>query len=169
MSKSFDSIEDEDEAQEYACLLLEGYSETDARRLARSANNTVNSRRMSGPNTGDTRHGRGRRPLVSDMTDSYYWENVRSLGIDDRSPADVADDIVTAQVAVTKVSEIMSVCTEKYRQFLIHKFGLGVEPASSAVELGQRLGVATKTAENKLQKVRAYILSRIEPPESRKR
>ena len=164
-------IDDDDERQEYHCLLLEGYSDVDARRIARAANDSVNSRRLSGPHTGDTRNGHGRRPLISDMTNSYFWENARSLGIDDRSMSDIEDDMAAFVKAQSKVTEILSVCTDKYRDYLIHKFGLGVEPASSAVELGVRLGVATKTAENKLQKVRSYVTKRVDAPEkfSRKR
>jgi hypothetical protein len=79
---------DEDERQEYECLLLEGHDPAEARKLARAANDRINSKRLSGPMSGDTRHGRGVRPLVTDFAaeaTSGVYDSAVPLTLDSRS------------------------------------------------------------------------------------
>ena len=148
---------DEDEAQEFVCLMLEGYSEADAKRMARSANDKVNGRRLSGPLTGESRTGRGVRPLVSDMWGAQY-ETVISLGADTRSMDERHDDWdadIRNQELVARVKDAL---TERQWEFLTIKFGLeGCEAARSIKELADRMGISVGVANKYLPKIRASL------------
>jgi DNA-directed RNA polymerase specialized sigma24 family protein len=144
---------DQDEQQEYHCLILEGFSEKEARKLARSANDRINSRRLSGPITGDTRNGHGQRPLISDMR--LYVEDVQSLTMDRRT----TEDLEQEQAAAEKVEQVLSWLAPRQRQYIVNKYGIGVEAAASESELADRLGIKIETVKSSLQKVRAKVLA----------
>lgn len=146
---------DWDEYQEMVCLMLEGHQESEARALARSANDRINSRRLSGPITGDTKNGHGHRPYMSDMTHEYFWQNTRSLGTDSRTIAEKDDDYRTE----LRVLEMLEWLTPRQRELLTHKYGLGVEPAGSREELGARMGCSPMTTASMLKKIRAKVVA----------
>jgi hypothetical protein len=149
---------DEDEAQEFMCLMLEGYSEADAKRMARAANDKINSRRLSGPLTGDTRNGRGQRPLISDLGQGAYYEHVRSLGCDDRDMYLREDDWEAEAEKLEAVEQIRGLCTPRQWEFLANKYGFdGVEPAQSMRELADRMGWTEGTANKALGKLRVSL------------
>lgn len=144
---------DEDEMQEYQCLLLEGYDEAEARRLARAANDKINSRRLSGPTTGDTRNGHGVRPLISDMTYSYFWENVVSLGVDERSPDERLDDWERADRAVScGPRRLRQILPARQAETLILLYGMEDGIARSYQEVAEEMGVKKTAVESSRQK-----------------
>jgi hypothetical protein len=152
---------DLDEQQEYACLILEGHTPADAKRLARAANDKVNSRRLSGPNTGDTRNGHGDRPLISDMNYSGDWENVRSIGVDDRSLDDMEDDWAAEVDNELRIQSVKDACTPRQWEFLARKFGLdGYEPAESIQDLADQLGISRNSANSSLRKLRTSLFNK---------
>ena len=146
---------DQDEYQEYQCLLLEGHSEAEARKLARAANDRINSRRLSGPLTGDTRHGHGSRPLISDMTNMDIYSEATSITLDARS--DWERDIDHDRQISVDVDEVLSWMAPKQRAFLVHKYGIGVPAAENIEELAERVGMSVASAKSTLQKIRKKV------------
>ena len=82
---------DEDERQEYECLLLEGHSHDDAARMARSANDVINRGRLSGPRSAD-RNGHGQRPYISDMLRTESYEAHQPYTMDSRDDDEREED-----------------------------------------------------------------------------
>jgi hypothetical protein len=113
-------ITDMDERQEYETLRLEGFSENEARKRARSANDRINSERLRGPRSGDTRHGHGTPPLVTDFLWTDLWEQTTPLTMDTRSPEDREDDWAMAD----RLHALMSLCTDRQRTILSDIYGL---------------------------------------------
>jgi DNA-directed RNA polymerase specialized sigma24 family protein len=141
---------DEDEYQEYQCLLLEGYSDQQARKLARAANDRINSRRLSGPMTGDVRNGHGDRPLISDMTVSDIYEDVVSITQNTPEYDEDAERRVAERVELVRQTLPPSVW-----RIMVRKFGLdGNPPAESIKELAEQLGLKPMTVNSALQKAR---------------
>lgn len=136
---------DEDERQEYECLLLEGHDPAEAAKLARAANDSVNSRRLSGPTTGDTRNGHGQRPLISDMTWSFYWEGAKSLTQDGRTPQERDQDCQREALA----RELLQLAGRRQREALTLIYGLGGEPPMSYREVAERMGLSSPLGVNK--------------------
>lgn len=146
---------DEDESQEFYCLILEGFSEKEAASMARSANDKINSRRLSGPITGDTKNGHGKRPMISDMTISDMWTDTVSITQDFRTDEEREDDWSTE---VPDISAVLTWLTPRQREFVSHKFGLGgIEAARSEQELADRLGVKKNTVNSAMKKVRKKV------------
>lgn len=152
---------DQDEKQEYECLILEGFSPQDARAKARGANDKINSRRLSGPMTGDTKNGHGDRPLISDHRSDGWSERV-SLGADSRTPDEQQLDWLSNDWAAGIILDIQGVLTEKQYRFLQNKFGLdGVEPARSVNDLAERLGVKPQTAQSMMKVIRKKVVRKL--------
>lgn len=153
---------DADERQEFETLILEGYSPQDARPLARASNDKINGRRLSGPLTGDTIHGNGYRPLISDHRGAEFSEYGQSLGVDSRSVDERESDWETADWAAGIILDIQGALTEKQYRFLQHKFGLdGVEPARSVAELAERIGVSKSTARTMMRPIQKRIFKKL--------
>lgn len=127
---------DEDERQEYECLKLEGYSDSQARELARSANNSVNRERLAGPRTGDVRHGHGRPPIISDMTLMDIYEDSRPLTLDTRTDEEREDDWGMAD----RVEALLDLCTPLQRQVLVDLYGFETGSPMSYAEVGAKHG-----------------------------
>lgn len=148
---------DWDEYQEMVCLMLEGHDEKTARRMARSANDKVNSKRLSGPTTGDTKTGHGSRPLVSDMsaeaTSSVYQDAV-SLTQDTRTPEEREQDWERSD----RVDEYVMLMTPRQREVVDAYLGLSTgEPRTGndvAEHFGISHGVVRKTYEKAVRRIR---------------
>lgn len=150
---------DEDEKQEYECLLLEGYPPEEAKKLARAANDKVNSRRLSGPLTGDTRNGHGVRPLISDMTHSYFWEGVTSLGVDERTAEqrklDEANSLAAASLC--SAAKVRAVLSPRQAECVILLFGLDGDMPRSYSEVGEIMGIKATVVENYRKRAMYYL------------
>ena len=109
---------DEDEYQEYQCLLLEGHDEAEARKLARSANNRINSERLSGPRSHD-RNGHGRPPLVTDFMWGDLWQDKVPVTLDTRLDSEREDDYAMAD----KVQTLLDHCTDIQRAVITDIYG----------------------------------------------
>lgn len=132
------TITDQDELQEYQCLLLEGYDEKTARKLARSANNAVNSRRLSGPTTGDTRGGHGQRPLVSDMWE--YQDHGVSITQDTRSDMERETDWERADFS----RKCLDMMAPRQRAVVSDCFGFETGTPMSGRETAAKNGIPTQ-------------------------
>lgn len=127
---------DEDEMQEYQCLLLEGHDEAEARRLARAANDRINSRRLSGPTTGDTRNGHGSRPLISDYRDEFYLE-ATSIGVDSRTDEERLEDWDMAD----RARNLRRYLTPRQWQVLDLLYGISDGVPRTYAEAGEIMGM----------------------------
>jgi hypothetical protein len=128
---------DEDERQEYECLLLEGHAPDEARRLARAANDKINSKRLSGPMSGDTRHGRGVRPLVTDFASeatSGAYDSAVPLTLDSRTDVERESDWGRADFA----RKCLDLMTPRQREAA--ELWAGFHGPLSAREMADRLG-----------------------------
>jgi hypothetical protein len=138
---------DEDEAQEYQCLLLEGYDPKTARKLARSANDKVNSKRISGPTTGDTRNGHGLRPLVTDFNaeaTSGVYQDAVPLTLDSRSDMERESDWDRSDYA----RECFSLLTQRQQDIVGDYLGLTTGSPMSAKAVAERYGISHTTIRN---------------------
>jgi DNA-directed RNA polymerase specialized sigma24 family protein len=134
-------ITDEDERQEYECLLLEGHTPAEARKLARKANDRINSKRLSGPLTGDTRHGHGVRPLVTDFNaeaTSGVYENVVPLTVDTRSDWERSRDWDRSDLA----HKCLTLMTPRQQEVV--RVNMGFDGDMSYQEKARVLGIRTE-------------------------
>ena len=141
----FDDIRCDDERQEAWALFLEGNTEAQARKGARSANDKNNSYRISGPITGGDGNGHRFRPMISDMTDEG-WADLGSITQDARSDAEREFQWSSQDDAATKVQRLKRYLSPRQWEFFANKFGLdGLTPAASHQELADRLGLKKST------------------------
>ena len=127
-------IFDEDEAQEYATNLLEGYDANTAAAMARSANNKTNSKRISGPRTAD-RQGHGLAPLISDLQ-GEQWYTAKSLTQDSRTDQEREQDYDRDD----RVQTLLGWCTPKQKDALVVLYGIGTNDPLSYADAARVLG-----------------------------
>jgi hypothetical protein len=145
---------DDDELQEYRCLMLEGFSEKEARSKARSANNKVNSKRLSGPTTGNTRLGHGERPLISDLFNVDLYDTATPVTQDTRSVLEREQDWARQDTLRT----LLEHCTDIQRSCLTALYGLESGEPMTYLQVAQLHGFGH---ESWTRKTRARALNRI--------
>ena len=136
-----DTAPDEDEEQEYQCLILEGYGEEEARRLARGAGNRANRERMSGPRSHDSK-GHGERPYITDTTRHEYAE-LDSFTMDSRTDEQREHDCVSSDFA----RDLLSRLTSKQREVIDVVYGITTGDPMSWQAAADYLGVTRNTVE----------------------
>lgn len=131
---------DWDEYQEMVCLMLEGHNESEARRLARSANDKVNSKRLSGPTTGDTKNGHGDRPIVSDMSahaTSSFYQNAVSLTQDTRDQ----DDRLRTWFRQDMAEQCLELMTPRQREIVDAYMGISTGEPMTGTQVAEKFGI----------------------------
>jgi len=145
---------DEDEQQEYVTLLLEGYSEEEAKKLSKSANNTTNSNRLSGPIIG------GKRPFLSDMSGDE-WSTITSFTQDNRTKAE--KEIIKNNNSVT---ELLNHCTPKQKEVLVLLYGIDSGVPMSPAAVIKQLGLTSSVLFGRRKKGLDAILRGINKKET---
>ena len=149
---------DQDEQQEYATLRLEGFSENEARKMARSANDSVNRRRLAGPRTAD-RHGHGLVPMISDMQ-GEQWHATVPVTLDTRTDQEREEQWAMQDT----LRGLLGYCTDLQRQVLIELYGLDTGTPMSYAECGAIHGYGPEWASKRRTQALATIRRNIQNP-----
>ena len=149
---------DQDGRQEYECLVLEGFSQKEAAKLAQSANNDVNRRRIAGPRTAD-KNGHGQVPYISDMTNMDIFENAPSVTQDTRTDAEREEDWAMQE----SIGRYLDLLTPLQRAVIVDLYGLETgEPMTyRAVSRkhghGDNPGWASKRRDQAVRRIRTML------------
>ncbi len=153
---------DQDEAQEFATLVLEGIPVPLARKMARSANDRINSKRLSGPRSPD-KNGHGKVPYISDTTiadwrdPSGRFQNVQSFTQDTRTDMEREQDWSLRDV----VDGHLALVSERQRTALTIKYGLDTGEIVSEREVARQMGITLDQAQGLLSKGRKRIRTHV--------
>lgn len=155
----------EDQRQEYACLVLEGVSPEEAQVKCWVGDALDRNHPARGPRQVDSRGwSSGNRPLVLDMSgegeavDSESGEStsgrlrategaLRSMTQDHRTEQEREHDWAMTEWA----NETLDRMTDKQRQAFEYKYGLNGRPKLSVKEIGALLGVSPRSIEDRLR------------------
>lgn len=149
---------DADERQEYATLRLEGFSENEARQMARSANDAVNRRRLAGPRTAD-KGGHGLVPMISDMQ-GEQWHATVPVTLDTRTDEEREEDWAMQD----RLRALLDYCTDLQRAVLSDLYGLDTGRPMSYAECGQKYGYGPEWASKRRTQALATIRRNVENP-----
>ena len=146
---------DADEKQEYITLILEGVNKTEAKKRARSANNQVNSRRVSGP------WGGGKRPYISDM-EGDDWLSLNSFTQDQRTDQEKEEGVIQKETII----KLLDHCTPMQRNALVVLYGLNTGTPLSYKEAAKKLGITPIALSSRRTKAIAKIVKAVNTVET---
>lgn len=129
-------FDDEDEYQEYQCLLLEGHDDEEARSLARGARDAVNRGRLSGPRSSDSK-GHGLRPYITN-TRKLEYERFASVSftMDSRTDEEREQDCRSSDFA----RELLSRLTDRQRETVDLVYGVTTGTPMTYMEAAHHMG-----------------------------
>ena len=151
---------DDDERQEFYCLILEGFSEKEAARRAHPENDRINGERLRGPRAHD-RQGHGAAPLVTDYLYTDMWEHVTPVTQDTRSDVERQEDWERYDRVH---NDLLTLCTERQRTILTDLYGLDTGTPMTYPEVADKHGMSLAAVTSARTKGLARIRRLIENP-----
>ena len=137
---------DEDERQEFECLILEGFTEEEARELARQANDKVNRARLSGPRSAD-KDGHGRVPYISDFRFHETWDVLTPYTMDSRTDEERESDYAR----VEECDRLLFRIRPDYAEALDLYYGLTTGEPMGYTEIAETLGITRNAVEHRMR------------------
>lgn len=136
-------IPDQDELQEYECLVLEGVPEDEARQLARHAN-AINQSHKIGPYAYHHRDHKGKPIYRRTVTFAEYYDYVMldSVTMDRRTDDQIEADFAKREQAL----DLLKHCTKVQRDVIERRYGLNGHKPMTYRQIADDLGYAHEAA-----------------------